>query len=220
MNQLRHPFIAKCLSSQATGPPAHRLRYLDVGCGGGIFAESAARLPTTKSVLGIDPTPEVFAIAESHKRQDPLLMEEGRLRYENISVEQLPLPAKPEDGFDIVSCFEVIEHVSQPAQFLQNLMPHVKPGGWIVLSTIARTWTSWATTVVAAEDIIRMVPKGTHDWNKYINEDELRNWFAKQPGWESPRAMGVVYVPGFGWKEVRGSENWANYFFAVRKKEE
>lgn len=218
MNQMRHPFIQRCLASQPTPPPA-RLRYLDVGCGGGIFAESAARQPTTTSVLGIDPTPEVLAVAEAHKRQDPLLMEEGRLTYRNIAIEQLPLPATPTDAFDVVSCFEVVEHVTSPADFLQRLMPHVKPGGWLVMSTIARTWTSWATTKLVAEDILGIVPKGTHDWNKYLNEDELRGWFAGQQGWENSRVMGVVYVPGLGWKEVPGSENLGNYFFAIRKKE-
>ncbi|KAK7570222.1 hexaprenyldihydroxybenzoate methyltransferase mitochondrial precursor [Phyllosticta citricarpa] len=218
MNQLRHPFIQRCLSSQPTAPPP-RLRYLDVGCGGGIFAESAARQRTTQSVLGIDPTPEVLAVAEAHKRQDPLLTEPGRLTYKNIAVEQLPQPATPHDGFDVVSCFEVIEHVSMPAVFLQTLMPHVRPGGWLVMSTIARTWTSWATTNLIAEDILGIVPRGTHDWNKYINKEELSGWFLKQEGWERPTVMGVMYIPGFGWKEVKGSEDWGNYFFAVRRKE-
>ncbi|KAH7036784.1 hexaprenyldihydroxybenzoate methyltransferase [Macrophomina phaseolina] len=214
MNQMRHPFIQRCLASQSSPPPP-RLRYLDVGCGGGIFAESAARQPNTVSVLGIDPTPEVLAVAEAHKRQDPLLMEQGRLTYKNIAIEQLPR----DETFDIVSCFEVVEHVNTPADFLQHLMAHVKPGGWLVGSTIARTWTSWATTIVAAEDILRMVPKGTHDWNKYINDDELRGWFAGQPGWENPRIMGVMYVPGLGWKEVPASEKLGNYFFAFRRSE-
>lgn len=215
MNQMRHPFIQRCLASQSSPPPS-RLRYLDVGCGGGIFAESAARQPTTASVLGIDPTPEVLAVAEAHKRQDPLLMEDGRLTYKNIPIEQLPLDG---EGFDVVSCFEVVEHVATPTEFLQQLIAHVRPGGWLVGSTIARTWTSWATTIVAAEDILRMVPKGTHDWNKYINDDELSRWFATQAGLESPRIMGVMYVPGLGWKEVPRSEKFGNYFFAVRKAE-
>ncbi|KKY25862.1 putative 3-demethylubiquinone-9 3-o-methyltransferase [Diplodia seriata] len=215
MNQMRHPFIQRCLASQSTPPPPC-LRYLDVGCGGGIFAESAARQSTTTSVLGIDPTPEVLAVADAHKRQDPLLMEGGRLTYKNIAIEQLPLDG---ESFDVVSCFEVVEHVATPAEFLRQLMAHVRPGGWLVGSTIARTWTSWATTIVAAEDILGIVPKGTHDWNKYINEDELRRWFATQTGWEYPRTMGVMYLPGLGWKEVPGSENYGNYFFAVRKSE-
>lgn len=90
------------------------------------------------------------------------------------------------------------------------------------MSTIARTYTSWLTTKVVAEDMLRIVPRGTHDWAKYINEEELRSWFladidAQGQGWNSPRVMGVVYVPGLGWKQVAGSERIGNYFFGIRR---
>ena len=129
------------------------------------------------------------------------------------------------DQFDVVTLFEVIEHVDSPATFLSHLSSHVKPGGWLVLSTIARTWTSWFTTNLMAEDILGIVPKGTHDWNKYINADELSNYFykvAEQQGWDmqSLKVQGVVYVPGLGWKEVNGSEKVGNYFLGVQKKVE
>lgn len=135
-----------------------------------------------------------------------------------MPIEQLPTPKTPQDSYDVVSVFEVIEHVSYPAQFLDLCTPFIKPGGWLVLSTIARTWMSWLTTNVVAEDLLRIVPRGTHDWRKYINEEELRSHFLqKRTGWAEPRCMGVVYVPGLGWKEVSGSEKIGNYFFAVRK---
>ncbi|KAH4600861.1 hypothetical protein HBH82_186620 [Parastagonospora nodorum] len=213
MNPLRHSFINQCRPST----PTEKLRYLDIGCGGGIFAESAARLPTTKSVTAIDPTPEVLKIAEGHKRRDPTLMQPGRLSYLNTSIEDLPLPATPNEAFDIVTLFEVLEHVNAPGPFLQHVLPHVKPGGWLILSTIARTWTSWAVTNVMAEDVLGIVPKGTHEWSKYVNEDELRRWFAGQKGWGEVRSLGVVYVPGVGWREVRGGEDWGNYFLGVRR---
>ncbi|KAL7770320.1 hypothetical protein CFE70_000253 [Pyrenophora teres f. teres 0-1] len=211
MNPLRHDFITRCRSTTPT-PATQKLRYLDIGCGGGIFAESAARLPTTTSVTAIDPTPQVLSIAEAHKRRDPTLMAPGKLTYLNTSIEDLPRPASETEAFDVVTLFEVIEHVNAPGPFLEHVLPHVKPGGWLVMSTIARTWTSWLVTNVVAEDILGIVPKGTHEWSKYVNEDELRNWFAKQPGWGTVRTMGVVYVPGFGWKEVSGGEQWGNYF--------
>lgn len=84
------------------------------------------------------------------------------------------------------------------------------------MSTIARTWTSWLVTNVMAEDVLGIVPKGTHEWAKYVNEQELREWFAER-GWMDSRTMGVMYVPGVGWREVGGSEGWGNYFFAVRR---
>ncbi|KAF2841793.1 hexaprenyldihydroxybenzoate methyltransferase mitochondrial precursor [Patellaria atrata CBS 101060] len=217
MNPLRHEFIARCLSSQSDPATNSRLQYLDIGCGGGIFAESATRLPNTASVTAIDASPGVLAVAESHKRRDPLLMSPGRLRYLNTPIEKLPKPASEAEKYDIITMFEVIEHIKHPASFLSSAIPHLKPGGWVILSTIARTWTSWITTKVVAEDIARIVPRGTHDWNKYINEDELSTWFLQQGGWESPRSVGVIYVPAVGWREVPGSEKLGNYFFGIRK---
>ena len=215
MNPLRHTFIQQCRA--ASPPTSHKLSYLDIGCGGGIFAESAARLPDTLSVTAIDPTPEVLKIAEGHRRRDPTLTQPGRLSYLNTSIEALPLPSSPSDAFDIVTLFEVLEHVNAPGPFLAHILPHVKPGGWLVLSTIARTWTSWLVTNVMAEDVLGIVPKGTHEWNKYVNEDELRRWFREQKGWGEVRTMGVVYVPGLGWKEVVGGEQFGNYFLGVRR---
>ncbi|ROW13532.1 hypothetical protein VPNG_04473 [Cytospora leucostoma] len=223
MNPLRHDFIRECHASQPDPLPAgHRARYLDVGCGGGIFAESAARLPATASVTAVDPTPEVLRIARAHAARDPSLR--GRLDYVAGTIETLPPPragagadAGADDRFDVVSLFEVIEHVDRPSQFLERCGEFVRPGGWLVMSTISRTWASWFTTNFVAEDVLGIVPKGTHDWNKYINESEMRNYFARKEGWSSPRVKGVVYVPGLGWREVPGSENVGNYFFAVRK---
>ena len=222
MNPLRHSFITKCLSSSPSAAPAlpSNLRYLDIGCGGGIFAESAARLPSTALVTAIDPSPDVLRVAEGHKRRDPALMEPNKLTYLNTSIEELPQPESEADLYDVVTLFEVLEHVTAPSAFLSSVLPYVRPGGWIVLSTIARTWTSWAVTNIMAENVLGLVPKGTHDWNKYINEAELREWFLKKDKWGGNggiMAMGVVYVPGVGWKEIPGAEAWGNYFFGVRK---
>ncbi|KAH7367610.1 hexaprenyldihydroxybenzoate methyltransferase [Plectosphaerella cucumerina] len=223
MNPVRHDFVRRC---RASVPPAEQtttpgtapegLRYLDIGCGGGIFAESAARLPTTASVTAIDPTPSVLAVARAHARRDPSLRP-PRLNYLSATIESLPLPRTRADQFDVVSVFEVVEHVESPAEFLARAAPFVRPGGWLVGSTIARTFVSWVTTNLVAEDILGIVPKGTHDWNKYINEDELRSWVLARGGWSDARVSGVMYVPGMGWKEVAGSEKVGNYFFAFRR---
>ncbi|KAG6006204.1 hypothetical protein E4U21_007243 [Claviceps maximensis] len=219
MNPVRQDFIRGCLQTRpettASALQDSTLTYLDVGCGGGIFAESAARLSATKRVTAIDPTPSVLAVAKAHAKKDPSL--KGKLFYKQCSIEQLDVPQENSDRYDVVSLFEVIEHVDEPGLFLQRIRPFVKPGGWLVMSTIARTWTSWFTTNLVAEDLLRIVPRGTHDWNKYINEDELRRFLMSQGGWESPRVMGVMYVPGLGWREVPGGEKIGNYFFAVRR---
>ncbi|KXL48810.1 hypothetical protein M433DRAFT_152163 [Acidomyces richmondensis BFW] len=220
MNPLRHEFIERCLV-QENRDPAARLRYLDIGCGGGIFAESAARLPSTASVTAIDPTPEVIAVAKRHQRTDPFLLEPGRLNYHNMSIENLSHETR--DQFDIVTLFEVIEHIQRPSPFIRSCLAHLKPGGWLIGSTIARTSVSWFTTKFMAEDVLKMVPRGTHDWNQYIQPQELREWARQQEdlsasdgtGWA---VMGVVYVPGFGWREIGGSEDWGNYFFGIKKR--
>ena len=100
----------------------------------------------------------------------------------------LPLPPSSEDasepaGTDIITLFEVLEHIDSPSQFLKTTIPHLKPGGWLFGSTIARSPLSFLTTKVIAEaPLIGVVPRGTHDWNKYINPNELANWFEKDGG--------------------------------------
>lgn len=216
MNPLRHHFISRCHTSAPSPPPdSKNLQYLDIGCGGGIFAESAARLATTSKVTGVDPTPDVLQVAKAHLKSDPALARSGKLSYVQGSVESL----SPEVQADVVSVFEVVEHVVTPSKFLTDCMTHVRPGGWLIGSTIARTWTSWLTTKFMAEDMLRMVPRGTHDWDKYIQPHELQSWAAKQAGWGDWRVMGVVYVPGVGWREVQGSESWGNYFFGLRRQD-
>jgi len=220
MNPLRHQFINRCRGSVAQSQDeGQKLRYMDIGCGGGIFAESVARLSTTASVTAVDPTPSVIDIAKAHARRDPLLLEPGKLTYLNKAIEDLPLPKTPDQGVDVLTLFEVIEHIQSPAPFLSQCLQHVKPGGWFILSTISRTWTSWFTTKFMAEDVMRVVPRGTHDWSQYIDAKEMQSWARKQQGWGDARTMGVVYVPGVGWKEITGSEDYGNYFFAIRRLE-
>ena len=171
-------------------------------------------------MVGIDPSSHVISVAKAHARQDPLFLEPGRLLYQNKAVEDLPIPRMQEEQFDVVSLFEVIEHIDWPAPFLSSCLPFVKPGGWLILSTIARTWTSWLTTKFVAEEVVRLVPRGTHDWSKYINEQELRKFFRAQDGWGRDgglKSQGCMYVPAMGWRMVVGGEKMGNYFFGVRK---
>ncbi len=108
----------------------------------------------------------------AHLRRDPGL--QGRAYLRALDIEMLPVPAGDDDKFDVVSLFEVIEHVTDAVGFPGQVRRACEAGGWLVLSTIARTWMSWFTTNSWPKDILGIVPKGTHDWTKYINEDELR----------------------------------------------
>jgi ubiquinone biosynthesis O-methyltransferase len=170
-------------------------------------------------------------VAKSHQRSDPSLSASGKLEYLNCAIEDLPLPnhnpsstsssSTPEPTqVDIITVFEVLEHIDNPSTFLDLAFPHLKPGGWIIGSTIARSPLSYITTKLIAEaPIIGVVPAGTHDWNKYINPAELRGYFEnKEPGvWGEFKTQGVIYIPALGWKMVNGTETYGNYFFGVQK---
>lgn len=229
MNPHRHSFISACLASGNPDPNPPPRSYLDIGCGGGIFAESAARLRHTAKVTAIDPTPAVLAVAKEHARTDPALAA-PKLTYIHSSIEDLPVPEAEAERADVLTLFEVLEHVDRPAAFLQACLPHLKPGGWLIGSTIARSPLSFLTTKLVAEaPVIGIVPRGTHDWSKYINPDELRAWFeqrGQQGGkkgeeeegrWGDLKTQGVIYVPGWGWKMLDHAEALGNYFFGVQK---
>ncbi|EXJ78097.1 hypothetical protein A1O3_09258 [Capronia epimyces CBS 606.96] len=224
MNPLRHDFIQSCLNSSSSAVSAvanhsGSYSYLDVGCGGGIFASSAARLPSTSTVTAIDPTELVIQVAKSHQRSDPALSA-PKLRYLNCAIEDLPVPSADQDKVDVLTLFEVLEHIDSPSSFLELAIPHLKPGGWIIGSTISRSLTAFLTTKLIAEaPVVGVVPAGTHDWNKYINPSELRQYFeTRAPGsWGVFHTQGVIYLPVLGWQLVNNSEEWGNYFFGIQK---
>ncbi|CAG8421466.1 unnamed protein product [Penicillium salamii] len=263
MNPLRHEFIASCLSEGTTeanpNPTSANLHYLDIGCGGGIFAESLARtIPSTPqaqaptptraaSMTAVDPSTDLINMAREHARMDPAVhahLQDRRFRYLNTTLEDV-LESKTgpvgssEAQYDVVSLFEVLEHIdpktSSPLGFLSNCLRALKPGGWLVGSTISRTFPSWILNQVIAEAPwpIGVVPRGTHEWSKFVNPPEVKGWLQEglmraadtatvRGGAEQVKGMqwkcvGAIYIPGFGWKMVPGTEDYGNYFWAVRK---
>lgn len=191
----------------------NKLNVLDVGCGGGILSESLARLRFVKSVRGIDLSSDVLEAARVHKSKDPVL--NLKLSYELKAVEDLPRDEK----YDIVTVFEMLEHVQYPSKVLAEVFDRVEVGGWVFLSTINRDLISWFTTIFMGEHLLRIVPVGTHTLEKYINEQEIRQWIKKSDYAQSftvADSRGCIYVPGCGWSFTECPQV-GNYFMAIQR---
>lgn len=159
---------------------------LDVGCGGGILAEALAR--EGAAVTGIDMAPGPLSVARLHQKKSRL----QNLNYLESSAETLA-EEKP-GSFDVVTCMEVIEHVPDPSSLIAACKKLVKPGGHIFFSTINRNPKAFLLAIVGAEYILRMLPRGTHEYARFIKPSELRRW-ALDAGLEFGDAAGIEYAP-------------------------
>lgn len=189
------------------------LKALDVGCGGGICAESMARLNYIKLVKGVDLSPDVIEVAKLHKEKDPAIQD--KITYQLQAVEDLPQSEK----YDIITAFEMLEHVPHPSEVLSEILRRVNDGGWVFLSTINRNLVSWFTTIFVAEDILKIVPKGTHTLEKYIDEAEIQKWLSTSEFADKFRVVlskGGMYVPACGWV-FNECPQLGNYFMAIQK---
>jgi 2-polyprenyl-6-hydroxyphenyl methylase / 3-demethylubiquinone-9 3-methyltransferase len=160
-------------------------RVLDVGCGGGILSEAMARLGAT--VTGIDLSEKPLKVAQLH------LLESGlAVHYELISAEE---KAKTNAGeFDVVTCMELLEHVPDPSSTIAACAALVKPGGRVFFSTINRNPKSYAFAVIGAEYLLKMLPKGTHDYARFIKPSELSRW-CRDAGLQPVELKGMTYNP-------------------------
>lgn len=163
------------------------LRVCDVGCGGGILAESLARLGA--QVTAIDAGPANIAIARAHAALDPSLRDS--LKYEAVTAEEL---VDRGERFDVVTSLEVIEHVTDPLEFTKSIASLVKPNGSLFISTINRTARSFMGAILAAERVFGVVPPGTHEFSKFLTPGEIA-MMAKRGGCEMDELAGMVYNP-------------------------
>ena len=162
-----------------------RKRVCDVGCGGGILSESMARAGA--QVLGIDLGQAVLDVAELHALEAQVAVE-----YRAIAAEELARESP--SSFDLVTCMEMLEHVPDPAASLRSLAQLVKPGGDVIVSTLNRNPKAFAVAIVGAEYIARVLPRGTHQYMKFIRPSELARW-GRDAGLELNDLRGIAYNP-------------------------
>ena len=181
-------------------------RVLDVGCGGGLLSEGMAARGA--EVTGIDLSEKPLGVAKLH------LLESGqKVDYRLVSVEQLAneMPG----SFDIVTCLEMLEHVPNPSSVIAACARLVKPGGQVFLSTLNRNPKSYLFAVIGAEYVLKMLPKGTHDYAKFIKPSELARW-CKMADLEPEEVIGMSYNPLY--KEYSlGPDTSVNYLLRARR---
>lgn len=158
---------------------------VDIGCGGGILAESMARKGA--NVTGIDLSEKALKVADLHSLESGV-----QVRYELISAEDLA--AREAGRYDVVTCMEMLEHVPDPAAVVRACASLVKPGGHVFFSTINRNPKSYLFAVIGAEYVLRLLPKGTHDYAKFITPAELAQ-FARNAGLTVDGLKGMGYNP-------------------------
>ncbi len=161
-------------------------RVLDVGCGGGILSESMARRGAT--ILGIDMGAAPLAVGRLHAEKTGV----QAISYQQITVEQLA--AEQPHSFDVVTCMEMLEHVPDPAAIIQACQQLVKPDGHVFFSTINRNPKAYVFAILGAEYLLRLLPKGTHDYHKFIRPSELATWI-RAAGLNLKESTGLHYNP-------------------------
>lgn len=181
------------------------LKVLDVGCGGGLICEPLTRLGGR--VTGIDAGRENIAVARAHAEANGLTID-----YREESVEAVAVSG---EQFDVTVCLEVIEHVPDPSAFLAECAKTMRPGGLFIVSTINRTLKAYALAIVAAERILGWLPRGTHQWDRFVTPTELKCALAAC-GLENVRLAGLVFDPLRDSWSV-GSDTDVNYIASAEK---
>ncbi|TFH68771.1 bifunctional 2-polyprenyl-6-hydroxyphenol methylase/3-demethylubiquinol 3-O-methyltransferase UbiG [Gammaproteobacteria bacterium LSUCC0057] len=199
-----NPLRANWIDQRA---PVADSKLLDVGCGGGIFSESMAQRGA--EVTGIDMGEAPLAVARLH------LLESGlRVDYQRTTAEQLALQQPGQ--FDRVCCLEMLEHVPDPSSVIAACAALAKPGGELFFSTINRNPKSYLFAIIGAEYLLRLLPKGTHEYKKFIRPAELASW-VRAAGLELVEMTGMLYNPITQQYKLSAGDVDVNYLVHVRK---
>ena len=212
MNPCRLDYITSQIAAEfdrdLTAPmPFKGLRILDIGCGGGLLSEPMARLGA--DVVGADAAPRNIPVAQVHAAQSGLAID-----YRHTTAEDL---AASGEQFDVVLNMEVVEHVADPQGYLTACQLLLKPGGLMICSTLNRNAKSFVMAIIGAEWVMRWLPKGTHDWAKFITPDELYDLIRKA-GLDPVDRKGMVFNP-ISWKWATSARDLScNYVTASVKR--
>ena len=200
MNPLRADYID-------THSPVSNLEFLDIGCGGGILTESIAARGA--QVTGIDLGEAPLSVAKLHAIESDL-----NIDYQQIAAEDLA--TQTPEKYDVVSCLEMLEHVPEPASTVQACADLAKPGATLYFSTINRTAKAFALAIVGAEYVLRLLPRGTHEYKKFIRPSELANAI-RGAGLILEDSKGVLYNPINGTFRMSDTDLDVNYMIRARK---
>jgi 2-polyprenyl-6-hydroxyphenyl methylase / 3-demethylubiquinone-9 3-methyltransferase len=182
-------------------------RVLDIGCGGGILSDSMARRGAT--VLGIDLAAKPLKVAQLHA----LEAQTPNVEYREVSAEALAVEAPC--SFDVVTCMEMLEHVPDPSSIVAACTTLVKPGGWVFFSTINRNAKAFVFAIVGAEHVLQLLPKGTHEYAKFIRPSELAQW-CRNTGLDLVDTRGMQYNP-LTQRYWLSADTSVNYLLACRR---
>ena len=180
---------------------------VDVGCGGGILAESMARKGA--NVLGVDLADKPLKVAQLHAMEAGI----ANIEYRSISAEALA--AEQPGQFDVVTCMEMLEHVPDPSSVVRACMEMARPGGWVFFSTINRNPKAFLFAIVGAEYLLKMLPKGTHEFSRFIRPAELARWI-RESHLDLVQFKGMEYNPLTRRYWLSGDTS-VNYLVACRK---
>ena len=203
-NLIRIKFLTDAINSYSNKTLKSQ-KLLDVGCGGGIFCEPLARLGA--NVTGIDTNKKAIQSANNHAKSQNL-----KIKYLNTNLAGI----NNDDKFDIITCMEVLEHVDDVSTVLQGIKKKLKKNGLFVGSTINKTLASFITAIFLAENVLNLVPKGAHEWEKFIKPSYLKKNLIIED-FSHIRIKGLFYNPLFNnWKFINNQS--VNYIFSAKLK--